>query len=152
MLRIHTVIPKQLYEHLQRSPTMTIFEKVFLKAHFQKRVNVDCVAEQMVEDWKPTVLAGVSTVNHRNSKGWPLGQHLARWSSGPVSIQCLWGQKPHCIEESTPVRPTVSVWVQEMWTPDWEKDTAGGCSGSGASSEPTSGEAGLEGSCLSSTE
>lgn len=113
MLLIHMVIPKPLSEHLQRSPTMTTFKK--LHTALFKREYADCLAEGMAEDWKPTALAGVSTVNLRNSKRWPLGQPSASWSSGSVRVQCLWGQRPHGMEEGIPVRLTVSVQVREMW-------------------------------------
>jgi len=65
MLLIPTVIPKQLSKHLQRSPTMT-FKK--LHTALINRAYVDCLAEGMPEDWKPTALTRVSTVNLRKSK------------------------------------------------------------------------------------
>lgn len=150
MLLIHMVTPKPLSEHLQHSPTMTTFKK--LHTALFKREYADCLAEGMAEDWKPTALAGVSTVNLRNSKRWPLGQHSASWSSGSVSVQCLWGQRPHSMEEGTPVRLTVSVRVRRCGLVVVGKTQVAGCTGSEASSEPTSGKAGLAGSCLPTTE
>lgn len=70
----------------------------------------------------PTALATVSTVNLRNCKWWPLAQYSASWSRGSVSAHCLWGQRTHSIGEGTPMRLTVSVWVQEMWACEAEEE------------------------------